>query len=293
MWELGSTITSSRATRLNLLVLLCFAVGVELNVELDIPPPLPSEHSIYIDKDRVVDLGNGKQLTVDDIVIGMEFLFERRVLYDKQRWKGMIMEQNPLDAFAIQHFLYKTKPDVLIEFGTNTGGAAVFYAELMTAYNPSAHVITIDPFDRVARSHTGYVPEVLASSSPFWGTVVRPIVGIPTWRNISSMVRRLLKEFNASNVFIIEDGRHRRHSVLSNLLMYHDVVKPCGWILVQDTRLDRTLHRAGEGPYAAVKEFLTLAPYYRVRRDFEYYLFTNNPVGWLQKVLPYHDCGAF
>ncbi|CAE7377733.1 unnamed protein product [Symbiodinium natans] len=284
MWE------SSRVARLSLVASMCVGVCAEFNIELDIPPPLPAEHSIYVDKDQVVDLGNGKKLTVDDIVIGMEYLFERRVLYDKQRWRGMIMEQNPLDAFAIQHFLYKAKPDVLIEFGTNTGGAAVFYAEMMTAYNPASHVITIDPFDRVSRSHTGYVPEVLASSSPLWGTAVRPIVGDPTWRNVSALVRKLLRDFNASSVFIIEDGRHRRHSVLSNLLMYHDLVKPCGWILVQDTRLDRTLHRAGEGPYAAVKEFLTLAPYYRIRRDFEYYLFTNNPMGWLQKVPPNHDC---
>lgn len=284
---------SKKTSVLSLAVLVCFLVGAQesgLHFELDMPPPLSAEHSIYMDKDQAVDLGNGKQLTVDDIVTGMEYLFERRVLYDHQRWKGMIMEQNPLDAFAIQHFLYKTKPEVLIEFGTNTGGAAVFYAEIMTSYNTASHVITIDPFDRIARSHTGHVPDVLASSSPLWGTAVRHIVGVPTWRNVSSRVGKLLTEFNASNVFIIEDGRHRRHSVLSNLLKYQDLIKPCGWILVQDTRLDRTLHRPGEGPYAAVEEFLSIAPHFRIRREFEYYLFTNNPMGWLQKVPPNYDC---
>mmetsp|Transcript_29246 Transcript_29246/g.49368 ORF Transcript_29246/g.49368 Transcript_29246/m.49368 type:complete len:83 (-) Transcript_29246:1883-2131(-) len=41
--------------------------------------------------------------------------------------------------------LWRLKPDVLIELGTNGGGSAFFYAFIMRAYNPRAKVITIDP----------------------------------------------------------------------------------------------------------------------------------------------------
>merc|ERR1719281_1060245 len=92
----------------------------------------------------------------------------------------MIMQQDPQDFFAIAQFLWATKPDVMLEFGTNTGGSAVVFAQLMTAYNPNAHVITFDVSDNTNKSWTGKKPKVVAPASRLWGTSVRPIVADPS-----------------------------------------------------------------------------------------------------------------
>lgn len=249
--------------------------------------------SLFIDWAEPVYVSLFRRLTVDEVLLGYDMLYERRRLFDRQRWKGMILEQDPNDAFAIQDYLWTERPDVMIEIGTNTGGAAVFFADIMTAYNPDAHVITIDIENRTARSWTGDVPEVLASSSPLWGGAIRHIVG---WANdpaVRRQVEDLLTEFGARSVFINEDSSHRYQDVYENVLAFHDLVEPCGWILIQDTKLARIYpHRmgvfshkdSGGGSIRSQRRLVEEFPEYRVSRRWEYLMYTQHAQGWLQKV---------
>merc|ERR1712048_304709 len=95
-------------------------------------------------------------------------------------------------------------------------------------------------------------------------------------------VNSLLEEFNASNVFLNEDSNHIYEEVLANLLNYQDLVRPCGWILVQDTRLSRIYGHGG--PIKASRTFQEQHPSFKLRRDFEYLLYTQHPQGWLQRM---------
>lgn len=219
-----------------------------------------------------------KRVSIDDILYGFDVLLEYKVSWN-QRWKGMIMQQNPLDAFAIQRFLWQEKPDAMIEFGTDTGGAAVFFAEIMTAYNPNAHVITMDIEDRTNMSFTGEIPEVKAYESPLWGKAVRHIVGRPA--DARAFVGSLLAEWNSHTVFLNEDGDHHTDSVLANLETFHDLIPPCGWILIQDTKLDRLWDWSG--PMDAQQRFLKAHHEYSVNRSYEQYLYTQHAQGWLRK----------
>mmetsp|Transcript_23009 Transcript_23009/g.74277 ORF Transcript_23009/g.74277 Transcript_23009/m.74277 type:complete len:324 (-) Transcript_23009:59-1030(-) len=232
-------------------------------------PGRPS--SVYVDHDLDVDLGIGgipgqdrprgrRTVSVDDILFGYDILFENRSLFNVQHWKGMVMLQNPSDAFAIQDFLWTEQPDVMIEFGTYYGGSAVFFAEIMAAYNPAAHVITIDPIEWRGA-------EVEATSSPLWGSMIHPIVGLPSDPAVRIRVERLLEEFGAKRVFISEDSSHNATEVLDNLVSYEHLIGPCGWILVQDTKLSRL--EASHGPLEASRAFLRRFPAYRVRRTYE------------------------
>ena len=54
------------------------------------------------------------------------------------------MQQDPMDAFVLSDMLWKEKPDLLIEIGTNSGGGAIFFAGIMREYNDNALVLTID-----------------------------------------------------------------------------------------------------------------------------------------------------
>lgn len=250
--------------------------------------------SLFRDATSVVDIAKadkrgcseqaGKKLTVDDVLFGYDVLFEDQKLYDKITWKGMLMQQDPSDAIAIQMMLWKEKPDLMIEFGTNTGGGAVFYAEIMTGYNPNAHVITLDVENRIGKSWAGAVPGVRADSSPLWGHAVRHVVGLPPSKEVQTQVRALVKEFGAKKVFINEDGSHHAEHVFQNVEAYHDLVPECGWILFQDTKLDRM--RGCKGPVAAQTKFMSKYPGYKVKRDYELFLYTQHAGGFVQKTGP-------
>ncbi|CAK0843783.1 unnamed protein product [Prorocentrum cordatum] len=253
--------------------------------------PTSADNSLFVDKDDVVDIAKfdkkggpqqaGKRLSVDDVLFGYDLLYQKRKLFDVQRWKGMVMQQDPNDAFAIQDFLWNERPDLMIEFGTNTGGGAVFWAEIMTEYNPDAHIITLDIANRINKSFAGAKGKVKASDSRHWGTTIRPIIGNPDTQDVQDKVEELIRQFGATNVFLNEDSLHSFDVTLAHLNRYHHLTKACGWILVQDTKMSRFTGR--DGPVEAVREFIGKNTEYRVDRRWEYLLYTQHAQGWLQK----------
>lgn len=73
--------------------------------------------------------------------------------------------------------------------------------------------------------------------------------------------------------------------MLQNLLAYHHFVRPCGWILIHDTKLEHLYPwlYGNDGPLAARNEFLKSFPEYKVNRAYEYFGYTQHPQGWLRK----------
>lgn len=53
--------------------------------------------------------------------------------------------QDPSDSHVLQELMWRVKPDVVIELGTNTGGGALWFASILSLMSPTARVITIDP----------------------------------------------------------------------------------------------------------------------------------------------------
>ena len=73
----------------------------------------------------------------------VQHLAQERVEF-KNRWLGVGVIQYPSDLLAYAQLLYQTKPEVIIETGTNYGGLAVYFATLMEQINPEATIITVD-----------------------------------------------------------------------------------------------------------------------------------------------------
>jgi len=237
----------------------------------------------------VVEFPDGSRLPANDVLAAYETLYFGAALtcleHTLPRWKGMAIQQHPNDIFKVLQFLWKEQPDVMIELGTDTGGAAAFYAEVMTSYNPAAHVITIDVADHIARSSTGFVPEVLASSSRSWASV-HHLVGDPT--SLIVEVSSLLEKINATKVFLVEDSDHSYATVKANLEAYHHFVGPCGWILVHDTLKE-------EGAVQALFEFLATHAAFRMDRRYEFCPagpFTEHPGSWMQHIDHVQTCDA-
>merc|ERR1712060_449193 len=106
------------------------------------------------------------------------------------------------------------------------------------------------------------------------GTAIRPIIGDPHHNSTRLKVAALVEEFKPSNIFLNEDSSHFFNHVWMNLLDYQHYVKPCGWILIQDTKISRL--EGTPGPIAAQRALVQKFPDFQVRKDYEYFLYTHH-----------------
>jgi len=89
-------------------------------------------------------------LTLGQVVYAYDKVFEVLNLFSFTNFLGVAMQMDPNDMLAIADLLWRTRPDVVVELGTNMGGSAFYYASVMRAYSPNGgtKVITLDPKDR-------------------------------------------------------------------------------------------------------------------------------------------------
>src|ERR1700755_3113060 len=59
-------------------------------------------------------------------------------------WMGRPIIQFPADIVAIQEWIWKVKPDLIIETGVAHGGSLVFYASLLELLNGNGLAVGID-----------------------------------------------------------------------------------------------------------------------------------------------------
>lgn len=190
-------------------------------------------------------------------------------MFLKSRWLGTLTSQDPIDAWMIQEMLWDLRPDLVIETGTFNGGGAVFYASIMKYYNPDSRVISIDPrsYKTPEAVYKGNYNSIPADCLPFAREMVTFLEGYPHSEKIKNEVRKLMAQWNATKVMLIEDSHHQYKMVLDNVNSYKDLVPKDGYILVQDTKMDRFSNRAG--PRKAVHDWLRDNPHFQMDRAYE------------------------
>merc|ERR1719487_285857 len=221
---------------------------------------------------------SGKTESYDDIVYGMNHLWEDLGIWTTQEWHGIQFLQNPADAFAIQELLWNEKPDMVVEIGTHKGGSALYFGEIMHDYNPNSLWVTIDPaFQNSAEAR------LVAAQGPLAKNIIW-INGLSNDAvNVVPQVKKLAE--GKKKVFVIQDGQHMASQVLADFALYDSIVTVGGYFLVQDTILDRT-QAPMQGPLAGVQQWL--AGYGRGRyvpdKRYEHLLWSTNHNGYLRKI---------
>lgn len=229
-----------------------------------------------------------RNITSDDIVFGYDLLFEKYKLWAKQRWLGIQTQQDPSDAWILQEILFDTKPDVLIETGTQNGGSAVFYASIMRMYTDTPRVITcdIDQVDAYKKEYAipGFCEKVgcqNATSHILWKKHVTFLQGKSTNPHIIS---KIAKSVVGKKTMVVLDSLHSYTNVLKELRLYSKLVSIGNYLVVQDTKLDRI--RARPHAWAATQTFLKSkeGQNFRSDTDREYLMYTQHKGGWLKRL---------
>lgn len=181
-------------------------------------------------------------------------------------YKGQQITKHPIDLWLQHEIIWATKPELIIETGTDHGGSALWYAESISAWD--GQVISID---------------------------IRNLLNLPKHDNITYWTMSstcneaidLAKDFaKNTRTMVILDSNHSRDHVLKEMELYGPLVTPGCYMLVEDTDLNGhpvfPLH--GPGPFEAVEEYLKTHDDFEVDVETECkFLLTMFPNGYLKK----------
>jgi cephalosporin hydroxylase len=183
-------------------------------------------------------------------------------------WRGIATLRCPLDLWLYQEIIHETRPDLIVEAGTASGGGALYLASLceMTAHG---QVVSIDI------RHAPTLPKHPRLSYLTGSSVAAEVV--------ASVAARAKA---AKQVLVILDSDHTMPHVLAELRAYAPLVRIGGYLIVEDTIVNGHPLRGdfGPGPMEAVEQFLEENPGWIIDRSKEKFLLSFNRNGYLKRI---------
>ena len=184
-------------------------------------------------------------------------------------WFGVQAVKCPLDMWVFQEIMYETRPDVVVETGTRTGGSSAYFASILDLLG-KGRVITVDIVDYPDKPQHNRITYLTGSS---------------TFEEIIGRIREFISPGEKVMVFL--DSDHSKAHVQRELELYAGLVTPGNYLIVEDTHLNGhpivTPAVHGPGPMEAVQEFLSENPDFVADRSREKYGLTFNPNGFLKR----------
>jgi cephalosporin hydroxylase len=182
-------------------------------------------------------------------------------------WFGHRILKCPLDLMNYQEILFKIKPDVIIECGTNEGGSALFLANICDLLN-KGKIITIDIEKRENRPIHQKITYLLGDST-------------------SPEILKKVKELIHPNdvILVILDSEHTEPHVYKEMELYNQFVSKGSYLIVEDTNIggNPIYPNLAPGPMGAVQKFLENNENFSIDTTKHKFHLTFNPNGYLLK----------
>jgi cephalosporin hydroxylase len=153
-------------------------------------------------------------------------------------YQGVPMIKCPFDYLIYQMLIWEVKPDLIIEIGTNRGGGALYFANLLDSLG-QGEVHTIDIIDNVNDQRVFMHPRI----KRFFG-------GFQSYE--------LNNSFEFENILVIDDGSHLYEEVFLALEKFKHLINKNSYYIVEDGIIDELgmTRSYNGGPNKAIKEFL-------------------------------------
>lgn len=189
--------------------------------------------------------------------------------YNNTFWRGVPVQQCPLDMWVIQEILFETTPDVIVEAGTYLGGSSSYMASILDLIG-NGRILTIDVEDYPGKPKHGRVTFLHGSS---------------TAPEIVSAVKASIHQ--GERVMVVLDSAHEGEHVRKELELYSGLVTEGCYLIVEDTHFNGhpVLPDFGYGPMEALHDFLkTNSARFEIDESREKFGMTFNPDGYLKRV---------
>lgn len=192
---------------------------------------------------------------------------QKRILTETT-YCGVKALTNPMDFWVYQEIIFRSKPDIIIEIGTNWGGTALALAHQLDLIGKGRFIgvdIDLSKVPNQVREH----PRITLLESD-------AVQAYQTVREIVSDVDKVL---------IIEDSSHTFENTLNVLRAYCDFVSVGGYFIVEDSICHHGLDVGPEpGPYEAIEAFIKGNDKFIIDRSMESFVLTWNPKGFLKRI---------
>lgn len=202
--------------------------------------------------------------------------------YDSRIWErttflGVPCQKSVSDMWNYQEIISDVKPSLIVEFGTNCGGSALYFAHVLAALGPPAKVLTVDTNPAAIKPRVKEHPRIECLRSNTSDAVV------------AHEIRRLRVALPGS-LFAIVDSDHRKDHVLAELILLRSVLLPGDYLVLEDTNINGypVLPGWGDGPMEALVEYERNFPddYTHDSTREEKFGFTFAPRGFLVRNAP-------
>lgn len=199
---------------------------------------------------------------------------EMNVAYHERRgwkdvyWLGTRMVKCPLDAWVMQEIICETKPELIIETGTHSGGSALFFASICELLG-HGEVISID----IQEPKPDYPQHPRLTYLPGLSSTDANVV-----RKVSDYAR-----VTGGRAMVILDSDHSQAHVEAEMEAYAPLVGAGCYLIVEDTNFGAFYPELLPGPAEAVAAFLDRHDEFEVDRSREKHGITFNPGGYLRR----------
>lgn len=176
----------------------------------------------------------------DEIIRAFHELYYEHRKHGQVKWLDRRVDKCPMDLLAIQDIIVETRPDLIIECGTQWGGSALFMASICKLVG-HGRVLTID----IHECET--VPE---------HELITYIRGDTVHPSTVNAVKSFIKP--GETVMVDLDSDHKKDHVLVEMEFYGPLVSSGCYMIVEDGNLNGNpvWTDYGAGPKEAIEEFL-------------------------------------
>tara|TARA_R110001592_G_scaffold296996_2_gene567483 strand:+ start:228 stop:899 length:672 start_codon:yes stop_codon:yes gene_type:complete len=189
--------------------------------------------------------------------------------HHKVTYRGISMLKCPFDMVNYQMIISEVKPDLLIEIGTNKGGSALYFADLLKAMGKGI-VHTID------LKQEQLDPSVVNCEN------IHLYEG--GWQNYATSEAKGFKK-----ILIIDDGSHTYDDVKEAFDKLNKLITKESYYIVEDgilDQLDINKSKFNGGPVKAIKEILNEYPEFNLDEKWSNFYGQNatfNIMGYLKR----------
>ena len=216
-----------------------------------------------------------KNLDSPSIIDNFHLLYEsnHKQTYDNTYWMGIKSMKCPLDLWIYQEILFKTKPDIIIETGTNEGGTTLFLANICDIMD-NGEIITID---------------ISSSNDKPEHKRIHYIQGDTTSKKTITKIQQLVDKLNNNSdtkIMVILDDEHSENHVFQEMEIYGKFVTLGNYLIVEDTSMGGhpVWPELESGPMEAVERYMKVHHDFEIDSAQEKFLLTFNPKGYLKKI---------
>ncbi len=199
-------------------------------------------------------------------------------LWKQVQWLGVPVWQWPTDLVILQELIAKLRPRVIVETGVALGGTAVFYASILELLGIEGRIVSIDiQIDPAARNNIAAFP---------FSRRIHLIEGDSASDAVHSELQKELA--GERNVLVCLDSDHSYAHSLAELRLFSRYVPVGGYLVLFDTICQQLADVPNgdpswshDNPLAALNLFLTENPGFASDPDYEKYLVSFAPKGFL------------